>query len=594
MKNILKQFKNIAWLCRPYWKYGKLYIILSLVLLVMRSTIEDVIYVRFPEIIIDSLAEGGTISNIVVIAAIICGISLLNNVIPNAFHRYFTKKQETIGLKLRRNIYEKIMQTDYKYVDLPQYYDNYAWAINEYVSQTNVARDFIIRFFQYFSSIAVLTTIIATIGPWILIVEIIQMILHALINLKVNQNDIEETEQLIPINRRLDYFHRLFYLKEYAADMKSTPLSDYAFEGYDEAGKSKLEVISNFATKTAFWGSMHEVVFYITEFIIVLYLAQSIIAGNIIEIGMYMTMMLAFYRVDSKLYGFIDMLRSANNLSLKTEKIKEFFALKSEIETCKNDYTSSISSQTKFSVQLKNVSFAYEDNTPVLSGINIDIKPGEKIALVGENGVGKSTLIKLLLRLYDVDNGEILINGEPIKKYNLHELRNHIGVAFQTPNIYAMSFADNILLYGENSNYSLDDLVKKIGLDAIFNTDAHDYDMELTKEFTKDGIVLSGGETQKIALARVMCKNFGLLLLDEPSSALDPIAEHRITELLLDTANTTTTIIVAHRLSTIRNADKILLIDHGQVIESGTHNELMDLHGKYYQMFTKQAENYIN
>lgn len=243
--------------------------------------------------------------------------------------------------------------------------------------------------------------------------------------------------------------------------MKSTPLSDYAFEGYDEAGKSKLEVISNFATKTAFWGSMHEVVFYITEFIIVLYLAQSIIAGNIIEIGMYMTMMLAFYRVDSKLYGFIDMLRSANNLSLKTEKIKEFFALKSEIETCKNDYTSSISSQTKFSVQLKNVSFAYEDNTPVLSGINIDIKPGEKIALVGENGVGKSTLIKLLLRLYDVDNGEILINGEPIKKYNLHELRNHIGVAFQTPNIYAMSFADNILLYGENSNYSLDDLVKK-------------------------------------------------------------------------------------------------------------------------------------
>lgn len=118
--------------------------------------------------------------------------------------------------------------------------------------------------------------------------------------------------------------------------------------------------------------------------------------------------------------------------------------------------------------------------------------------------------------------------------------------------------------------------------------------MELTKEFTKDGIVLSGGETQKIALARVMCKNFGLLLLDEPSSALDPIAEHRITELLLDTANTTTTIIVAHRLSTIRNADKILLIDHGQVIESGTHNELMDLHGKYYQMFTKQAENYIN
>lgn len=593
MKSIIKQMKNIAWLSKPYWTHGKWYIIILSIISVIQITVDDVVYVRFPEIIINVLAKGSTFINIVIIAGTICGIALLNNIIPNVFHRYFMKKQEGINLKINRSIYEKAMQTDYKYVDMPEYYDNYAWAINEYVNQTNAARDFIIRLLQYIFSITVLTSIIATIGPWILIVEIVQMILHALINVKVNQNNIKETEELVPINRRLDYFHRLFYLKEYAADIKSTPISKYAFNGYDQAGKSKLDKVSYFASKTAFWGSLHEVLFYLTEFIIILYLTYSIINGSIIEIGMYMTMMLAFYRVDSKLYSFIDMLRSANNLSLRAEKIKGFFELKSEIETFEKTQTMLPLSEDKFSIQINNVTFAYDNGNPILSGINMDIKPGEKIAIVGENGVGKSTLIKLLLRLYDVNDGEILINGKAIQKYDLHELRNCIGVAFQNPNIYAMSFSENILLYGENS-IPLEHLINQLGLLSIFNTTDPEYNIELTREFSNDGLVLSGGEMQKVALARVMCKNFGLLLLDEPSSALDPIAEHKMAELILDAANKTTTIIVAHRLSTIRNADKIMLIDGGKISESGTHDELMALHGKYYEMFTKQAENYIN
>ena len=198
-----------------------------------------------------------------------------------------------------------------------------------------------------------------------------------------------------------------------------------------------------------------------------------------------------------------------------------------------------------------------------------------------------------MLRLYDVSSGEILINGHSIKNYDVHALRQKIGVAFQNPNIYAMTFAENISLYNDVSDDKINRIAKQFDFNSVFTKNDAGYDAELTREFDQQGIILSGGEIQKVALARIMYGNFGLLLLDEPSSALDPIAEYKMSELILSAANKTTTIMVAHRLSTTRNADRIVLIDNGVIKEAGTHDELMLLHGKYYEMFTKQAENYI-
>ena len=515
MKAIMKDFQNIVWLCRPYWKYGKLYMILSFLILVLHAPVEDMIYVRFPEMIIHALSDGKPFLQIAVMAAVICGISFINNILPNVFYSYFTKKQEGIGLKVKRDIYEKAMQIDYKYIDNPDYYDRYAWAMNEYANQTSAAREFTLNICQYFASITVLISIIATIGPWILVIEAAQMAIHAIINVQVNQNSIKEKNELVPIDRRLHYFHRLFYMKDYAADMKATPLSHYIFRGYDRTGESRIRVTARYARKAAFWGSIHELIFFLTELVIVLYLVHSIVAGRILEVGMYMTMMLAFYRVDSKLYGFIGMLQNANSLSLNAEKIRRFFDIQPEIEG--NTHTGKrIPAEGSFSVAFKNVGFTYENANFRMSKCNIVIKPGEKIAIVGENGAGKSTLVKLLLRLYDVSEGVLLINGIPIQAYDLRALRQKIGVAFQNTHIYAMSLAENIALYGETSETILDDLFEKLGLHSIFEKQPVDYGAELTREFDENGIVLSGGETQKMALARVMNQAFGLLLLDEP------------------------------------------------------------------------------
>ncbi|MBQ7335150.1 MAG: ATP-binding cassette domain-containing protein, partial [Clostridia bacterium] len=166
------------------------------------------------------------------------------------------------------------------------------------------------------------------------------------------------------------------------------------------------------------------------------------------------------------------------------------------------------------------------------------------------------------------------------------------GVAFQNTNIYAMSYKENLELYDSLSKEKMTDLTELLGLEAVLEKNNADFESELTREFHKNGIMLSGGEAQKIALARVMAHHFGLLLLDEPSSALDPIAEYKMSEIILDAANKSTTIIVAHRLSMVKNVDKIIVMDNGSILEIGTHEELMAAKGKYYEMFTKQAENY--
>ena len=189
--------------------------------------------------------------------------------------------------------------------------------------------------------------------------------------------------------------------------------------------------------------------------------------------------------------------------------------------------------------------------------------------------------------------GDILYNGISVKEYRLSELRRRIGVAFQEANVYAMPFIDNITLYNDYSDDTVKSIVDKMGLNGILEKGDGTVEAEMTREFDEKGIMVSGGEAQKIALSRIISGDFGLLVLDEPSSALDPIAEYNLIKLIMSTANTTTTVMVAHRLSTVRDADRIVVFDDGRIAETGSHDELMALRGMYYEMFTKQAENYV-
>ena len=247
-------------------------------------------------------------------------------------------------------------------------------------------------------------------------------------------------------------------------------------------------------------------------------------------------------------------------------------------------------------VSVQDLSFAYnKSGEMLLKDININIKPGEKIALVGYNGAGKTTLVKLLMRLYDPDYGKIVMAGHDIKDYVVKKFRRSIGVVFQDFKIFAGTVAENVVMdeydpkEEENVRTALTDggLIKRIdkmekGLDSFLTTETRD-----------DGIDLSGGESQKLAVSRAFYQNAGLMILDEPSSALDPIAEYQLNHAMLTATTDKTVIFISHRLSTTRIADRIIMLENGRVVEEGTHDELLELNGKYAQMWHVQAGAYI-
>lgn len=246
---------------------------------------------------------------------------------------------------------------------------------------------------------------------------------------------------------------------------------------------------------------------------------------------------------------------------------------------------------------LCNVGFAYfGQKQPVLRDICMTIRAKEKIAIVGHNGAGKTTFVKLLLRLYDVSEGEILYFGRNIKELDLPHYRALYGTAFQDYQIFAMTVAENVLMrkpQNEDDYRKVEDCLTRAGVYERICRLPYGMDTILTKEFAEDGAVLSGGELQKIAVARAFAREYQIAIFDEPSSALDPVAEHKLYENILQGCADKTVLFISHRLSTAVLADRIYLFENGEIAEQGSHEFLMQQNGKYADMFRKQAQNYV-
>lgn len=267
------------------------------------------------------------------------------------------------------------------------------------------------------------------------------------------------------------------------------------------------------------------------------------------------------------------------------------------------------------SLELRNVSFAYEfsshpkykfhdedhpvkeglDKREALRNVSLTLRKGEKIAIVGYNGAGKTTLIKLLMRLYDPSEGEILYNGIDLRRLDPEAYRKKIGAVFQDFKIYAASIAENVMngeYVEERDRETVIEALRKSDFSEKLASLKNGIDTHLTREFNDEGTNLSGGEAQKVAIARVFAHDYPIIIMDEPSSALDPLAEYNLNKSILHHTESKTVIFISHRLSTTRIADRIYMFSEGRLIEEGGHDELMQQNGKYAEMFRLQSEKY--
>ena len=249
----------------------------------------------------------------------------------------------------------------------------------------------------------------------------------------------------------------------------------------------------------------------------------------------------------------------------------------------------------EYYVEFRDVSFQYPDTDRyVLKHVNLKFKIGEKLAVVGMNGSGKTTFIKLMCRLYDPTEGEILLNGVNIQKYDYDEYMSIFSVVFQDFRLFSFSLGQNISASATYDSEKVTECLKKAGFDKRLESLPYDLETFLYKDFDTDGVEISGGEAQKLALARALYKDAPFIILDEPTAALDPLSEYEVYSKFNEIAGDKTAIYISHRLSSCRFCDKIAVFHAGEIIQTGTHDELLaDNEGKYYQLWNAQAQYYI-
>lgn len=428
--------------------------------------------------------------------------------------------------------------------------------------------------------------------PWLIILLVVSVVPTIINEIKFSGTSYSLARSWTQERRELDYLRYVGASDVTAKEVKLFGLSDYLANRFKNLSDTYYLMSKKLAKQRAGWGSVFNVIGTGAYYGAYLLIVFRTVAG-IFTLGDLTFLSGSFNRLRSKLQGFFTRFTAITESALYLQDYFEFLDLKYSDETLEEKLP--LPKKIKKGFEFKNVGFKYPKSEAwVVRNINFELKAGEKLAFVGENGAGKTTLIKLLLRFYEPTEGEILLDDIPVKEYNQSQYQQYFGVIFQDFVKFELTLRENIAM-GEieeigNQN-RIDSAAQKSLANEVISDMPRGYDQQLGKRF-KQGKDLSGGQWQKIAIARAYMKDAEVLILDEPTSALDARAETEAFDRFIKLTEGKTTVIISHRFSTVRIADRIMVLKNGAVLEIGTHHELMKNDKLYAELFNLQAQGY--
>ena len=532
-------------------------------------------------------------------ALLFIGIILVINmlqIIPDGYfiHGWSYRSKPKLYRALKEKMYEKAAQIDLSCYDDPDYYNDFVLAVAE-------AESSIDRFLQMCNRIVQALTILFTTGVFYLMTDaagilfvLASFVLRFFISRIINKLNYKVRLKVNPLERKRNYVSRVFYLNDYAKELRLHPhVGEKLEKEFEEANDDIYAVQKKVGLKRSLLNFTNSYV--VGDFIMDgLYITYLVFQAAVLHSIDYSNAVVLFNRTGSLRRGMIDLadiFPQAQENSLYIDKIRAFLDYEPKIKRAEGADVP----EGNALLDLKDVSFKYkEEMEETLKEISLKVQPGEKIAIVGYNGAGKTTLIKLLMRLYDPTSGKIVYHGRDIKEYRPDDYRRRIGVVFQDYQMYGASLKENVVMdrAEEAADNDVITALKRAGFGDRLNSLERGLDTPVTTEFDKEGINFSGGESQKVAISRAFYKDADMLIMDEPSSALDPIAEYELNKAMESAAKGKTVFYISHRLSTTRDADRIILLENGRIAEEGTHDSLLKMNGKYARMWQVQAGRY--
>lgn len=588
MKKLI-HFLKLAWSVSPSY-------LILLVLNAFTNAAKTVLNVMLPMYLIDEFTTGRDMRQLVLYG----GLIVLNNVgmtlLTNTFSRFTKVKEQQTRIGMMKLMSEKIMNLEYSYLENPTYLDLKERAVFIINNQDAIA-NLIIALADLLSKGATLIGLIAiliTLGPVLIVVLFIGISLMLLSYGGVSKYQTEVMQEMIPVNRRFGYYMNLAWDKEIQKDVRLYNMQEMITERIIQFSHETCDIFENMQLRLGkAIGQMAAISEGIAAFSYGYVGIRTIsnVFGPQLSIGaltMYVSSAINFSTmVTSFGESAVNMLQFLNWL----DPYMEFMALAEETkQTGKEPFGGEVET-----VEFKDVTFTYPNaEQPVLKNISFSIKKGEKISIVGLNGAGKSTLVKLICRMYQADSGEILVNGKNIYDYDYMSYMNTISAVFQDYRLFNFTIAENVSCQQKNADQKeINRLIKEVGLEEKVNELPNGIESRFGKDYDEEGIEMSGGQSQKIAIARALYKKASMVILDEPASALDPIAEAEIYEKFNSLVKDKTAIYISHRMSSSVFCDRILIIDGGTVADYDAHENLMQkTESLYYKLFMSQAENY--
>ena len=583
---------NNLFALRNIWRASPLYLAVYLGSSLLYGTLDFLSESYLLRRVVNGIDAGEDIRNIVRYVLVLGGVTLVCYLAMRWFWNMVSPiEQRKVGAYVEKLLFRQAAKVELACYEDPAFYDKYVKAMDEAYSRMMKVMYTLDNLIARVVALTANSALLFVIDPWLILFGLFPLLLGFFRRLaNVARHDMESERK--PINRRAAYVRRTFYQSEYAKEMRIGGMYATLLRDLRETYTDFRRVIRRHGLRRAIYGYIDVIgLEVITILGATLYAVWSTMCAGRMQVGDCIVVLGSIGTISYCLNNLLQNFAEFGEHALFLEDVRYFL-----------DYTPAIRGGTDEvpseggEIAVRGLTFRYAGSEQdTLREIDFVWRRGERIALVGSNGSGKTTLVKLLLRLYDPCAGEITLDGRPIRDFSLSAYRGSFSTVFQDFKLFSLSVRDNILLRPakEGDDAQLQTALEESGAAPRVARFAAGLDTILTREFDDKGENLSVGEQQKLSLARVFADDCPFVLLDEPSSALDPIAEYTMFENMMRATRGKSVIFISHRLSSAVLADRVILMEDGRIAECGTHAELMEKDGKYAAMFRRQAENYL-
>ncbi len=544
--------------------------------------------------VLNQIQSAASLRRIFVVVGLLALLSfachLVNILLKNCFFPRSDLKIQSHFMKLA---FDKAREVDLECYEDGEYFERHIRAINALKSRPRMVLDSIEMLFGALFGFLALSGLALSLDGFMILFIALQIVANFVFARKENYERRAYEVELAESNRQADYIRRVHYMPEYAKELRTTNISDVLFKRFITATQNGIRVIKKHGIKCAVYRLFVDAVCTrMGYYLVILFAVFHILVLRNMMIGDGLMVAMAMFSVTEALLDQENSFFQLHEHAMYIGDLKDFLDYKPKIQ---ENGTGAVPVMPVGELRIQNLSFSYFGGSrKVIDDISFTVKGGQTVAIVGHNGAGKSTLVKLLMRLYEPTSGQIYLNGRPISEYKLSAYRDCFSTVFQDFKVFSLTVGENILMRrtAEGDAELLTESLRESGMLDKVSSFPYGPDTMMTREFDEEGVSLSGGQAQKIALSRLYAKDAPIAILDEPSSALDPIAEYELFENMKRICEGRTVIFISHRLSGAVSADVIFMMEHGRIIERGNHESLMRQNGKYAEMFKKQAEKY--